>query len=316
MRSCRFSIPLICIIIVYCGCQKSGTSGNQAIVPQSSKQSSYIVYSPESVVTKVVFSDSPITSLESLQALLQAPPSRTESATTVTGSPGPLGALYEGYTKTLNCTTNIWTYVFSWRLTYAVGQSPSGTGQLTIGSYTTSAAFQVTSSASGSGLGDGEEFWIQYTLTVPNDANYCSASTMTEMVSWTWSIPGLVRHTGSAAATNSENTAPTAYVTYPDVVGNTTSNGNGTYEVYVVPGVLTCQTDCHPGTLGFPPTVYFYYQLQGSSTWSMASQAGNDLSGFDVQVNQAGTYNYYTQEDVTTGVLSGEIAPSTFVVAP
>jgi hypothetical protein len=32
--------------------------------------------------------------------------------------------------------------------------------------------------------------------------------------------------------------------------------------------------------------------------------------------SQAGTYNYYTQEDVTTGVLSGEIAPSAFVVAP
>ncbi len=144
--------------------------------------------------------------------------------------------------------------MFTWRLTYANGTSPSGTGQLTIGSYTISAAFVVTSSASGAGLGDGEEFWIQYTLTVPNDDNYCSASTMTEMVSWTRSIPGLVKHTGSAAATNSENAAPTAYVTYADVVGGSSSNGNGTYAVSVVPGVLTCQSDCHPGTLGFPPT--------------------------------------------------------------
>jgi hypothetical protein len=31
------------------------------------------------------------------------------------------------------------------------------------------------------------------------------------------------------------------------------------------------------------------------------------LNGFDVQVSQAGTYEYYTQEDTAPGVLSGEI---------
>ncbi len=177
-------------------------------------------------------------------------------------------------------------------------------GGLTIGSFTTSAAFTIVSQTPGNPRGTINT--VQYTLTVPNDANYCNSTTLQESISYTVSAP--LGRPLNAMGGNTESADPNVYQTYPFLVGGYYANGNGTYELEVAPGVLTCQTECHVAALGFPPTVYFYYHLVGSSSaWSETSQAGSDLNGFDVQVNQTGTYEFYTQEDTAPDVLSGEI---------
>ena len=301
MRSCRFSLPLIFIIIVYCGCQKADNGASHGPAVASNKMNTVTIYSPENVAVKSITTDTLVTDFKNLGALLQGGSSKIEIDGTPTAS-HPL--VYDGYTKTYNCTTNNWTYVFTWGIFTNASKISNGLGGLTVGTFTTSAAFTIVSQVKVSPVGTINT--VQYTLTVPNDANYCNSSTLQESISYrvTPNLGGGI----DVMAGNTESADPNVYQTFPFLVGGFFSNGNGTYELEVVPGVLTCQTECHVSALGFPPTVYFYYHLVGSSSaWSETSQAGSDLNGFNVQVNQAGTYEYYTQEDTAPGVLSGEI---------
>jgi hypothetical protein len=308
------SLFLLCFVLFYCGCQKNDTSVSHAPAPVNNKVTTMTIYSPEYVVTKNVITDSPITSFKSLAALLQASPPTIET-TGAAITPVTSSTIYEGYTKTYDCGSNNWTYVYMWSITEK-GSAPSGSGQLTVGTFSTSAAFVVVGTAPLQP--GGTKYYIHYTLTVPNDANYCSSTSLTEMISFTFTIrtvPVLPPITESGGASNSESADPNVYQTYPDVVGGFNPNGDGTFTIDVAPGVLACQTECHVSALGFPPTVYFYYHLVGSSAaWSVASQPGNNLNLFTVQVSQAGTYEYYTQEDISPGVLSGEISYGTIAV--
>jgi hypothetical protein len=297
MKLLKPVITLLCIVILYCGCQKNDPQANSTPEITFNRLNSLTIYSPENVV--INNSRNPSTATESLTPNIGGP-------TTI----------YEGYTKTYSCTSNSWTYVYSWSITEP-GETPSGTGELIIGTYSQSASFTVIGTQTGQP--GGTKYFIQYTLAgVPNNANYCNSTTLQEEISFQYTMPGIgiqPPRTITGSASNSESADPNVYETYPDVVGGYFSNGNGTFEIEVAPGVLVCSSQCHVSALGFPPTVTFYYHLLGSSSpWSTYSQAGNDLNGFNVQVGQAGTYEYYTQEDTAPGVLSGEIDYGTIAV--
>ncbi len=134
---------------------------------------------------------------------------------------------------------------------------------------------------------------------------------MQEMISFSYTVLGM---SGNGAASNTENADPNVYQTYSDLVGGFSPNGDGTFQLDVTPGVLACGAVCHVSALGFPPTVTFYYSLEGSGTWHSFSQAGDDLSEFFITLPQAGTYDYYTQEDTAPGVLSGQLGSGSITV--
>lgn len=138
-----------------------------------------------------------------------------------------------------------------------------------------------------------------------------------ETVSYSITLPPPPRGepvTYNYTASNSESADPNVYQTYNDIEAGFSPNGNGTFTLDVVPGVTVCGTACHVSALGFPPTVTFYYSLQGSGTWQSYSQVGTDLSEFFITLPQAGTYDYYTQEDTAPGVLSGELGSGSVTV--
>jgi hypothetical protein len=114
-------------------------------------------------------------------------------------------------------------------------------------------------------------------------------------------------------ASNSESADPNVYETYNDIVSGSGANGDGSFTLDVVPGVTTCGFACHSG-IAFPPTVTFYYSLEASGTWQSYSQAGTDLSEFFITLPQAGTYDYYTQEDTAPGILSGQLGSGSVTV--
>jgi hypothetical protein len=321
MRHFRFLLPLFCITLLYWGCQKSDTPSSHSSSLANVTVNTVTIYSPEHVVVNSVASDTAITSINSLANLLKAATTKeTDGTNTV---PLPPTATYDGYTKTYNCTSNTWTYVFAWEaIIAAVDGAPAGTGSLTVGTYSTSAAMVIVGTASETlpPLNTNyTKYYIHVTLTVPNDANYCNSTTLQEMLSYSYTTPpprgGIGPGKIYGAGSNSESADPNVYQTYSDLVGGSYSNGNGTYELEVTPGVLACGTACHISALGFPPTVTFYYHLVGSSAaWSSYSQAGTDLNGFNIQVSQSGTWEYYTQEETAPGVTSGELSYGTISV--
>jgi hypothetical protein len=301
MKHFRSYLPLLCFALLYCGCEKADNPASHASTTASNKVNTLTIYSPENVAVKSIPTDTLVTDFKSLGPLFQGTPSKIETDGTPTLS-HPL--VYDGYSKTYDCTSNNWTYVFTWGIFTNSSKISNGLGGLTVGTFTTSAAFTIVSQTTVSP--GGVVNTVQYTLIVPNDANYCNSTTLQESISYV--VTPLLGRAIDAVGGNTESADPNVYQTYPFLVGGSFANGNGTYELEVAPGVLTCQTECHVAALGFPPTVYFYYHLVGSpSAWSETSQAGSDLNGFDVQVSQAGTYEYYTQEDTAPGVLSGEI---------
>ncbi len=315
MRLIKSFLPVLVFAFLYYGCQKADNPASHTSPTVNNKVNTVTIYSPENVATKTVTSDTLITSFKSLAALLQAPSPTVETTGPLTPSPDYLGSIYEGYTKTYDCSSNNWTYVYKWSITLGIVSTPSGSGELTVGTYSTSAPFQIV----GTGAGDprGTKYYIQYTVTVPNDANYCSSTVLQEMISFTYTVPGrlgLPPVTYSAGSSNSESADPSVYQTYSDVVGGFSSNGNGTYQLDVTPGVLACGTACHVSALGFPPTVTFYYSLEGSGIWQSFSQAGDNLSEFFITLPQAGTYDYYTQEDTAPGVLSVQLGSGSITV--
>lgn len=297
MRRIRSFLPFLCLALFYWGCQKSDTASSHPQPPTTASENTLTVYVPEHVV------------------IASTPPaSGTKVETDATNATAASTAVYEGYTKTYSCTNNTWTYVYTWNITLLHEyEAPSGTGQLTIGSYTASAAFTIVNTQ-GIDIVRGEPsyfvYTLQYTLTAPNDNNYCNSSTLQETLSYTYKAS--IGPTYSASASNSESADPNVYQTYSDVVGGApTANGDGTFSLYVAPGVTVCGSACHISALGFPPTVTFYYSLVGSGTWQSYSQAGTDLNGFNVTLPQAGTYQYYTQEETAPGVTSGELGSGT-----
>jgi hypothetical protein len=294
MRYFKSFLALICLVLLYWGCQKSDNNANHSSESLATKPTTTTINVPENVAVETIATDSLITNPKQLAALFATTPSKTETDGVISPQAVGVGSTYDGYTKTYNCTTNNWTYVYTWTInTMAQAGSFSGTGELTIGTFSTSAAFQITSDTRS---GNVQYITIQY--TVPNDANYCNSSTLDEAISFTYI---LFKTSYSDAASNSESAAPNVYQTYSDIVSGFASNGNGTYTLDVVPGVTVCGTACHASALGFPPTVYFYYGLVGSS-YSNYSQAGDDLNSFTVQLPQAGTYEYYTYELSAPGV--------------
>lgn len=219
--------------------------------------------------------------------------------------------------KTYDCSSNTWTYVFAWELVLpSTFGPPSGTGSLTVGtdSYSGNLAIVGTSTVTlPNGVTD-IKYFINVTLPVLNDNNYCSSDSLQELLSFSYTVPPLRGGptTAYGAGSNSESADPNVYQTYSDVVGGApTANGDGTFSLYVAPGVTVCGSACHISALGFPPTVTFYYSLVGSGNWQQYSQAGTDLNGFTVTLSQAGTYQYYTQEETAPGVTSGELGSGT-----
>jgi hypothetical protein len=309
MRHFRSFLPLLFLTLLYWGCQKSDNNANHSVESLASKPTTTTINVPENVAAKTIATDSLITNPKQLAALFASTPSKTETDGVNSPDAGGAGATYEGYTKTYDCSTNNWTYVFTWRIqAVPLAINFVGTGELTTGSFSTSAAFKYVSVTH---LGALWEITIQYTLTVPNDANYCNSSTLDEAISFTYTESGTPE---SGAASNTESADPNVYQTYSDLVGGFSPNGNGTFTLDVVPGVAVCGTACHTSALGFPPTVTFYYSLVGSTTWQSYSQAGDDLNEFFIQLPAAGTYQYYTQEDTAPGVLSGELSSGTITV--
>jgi len=315
MRHFRSFLPLLFLALLYSGCQKSDTT-NHSSTSLATKPTTTTINVPENVTAKTITTDSLITDFQRLAVLLNTPNTITE--TDGSASPliiNPINAVYEGYTKTYSCSTNTWTYVFNWllSLTNAVSQ-PSGSGSLTVGTTTVSAPFTVVGTIPPPGP---PRFYIQYTVSINNDDNYCNSTTLQEMVSFSYNlhtIPGAPPRTASGAASNTESADPNVYQTYSDLVGGFSPNGDGTFTLDVVPGVTVCGTACHTSALGFPPTVIFYYSPVGSTTWQSFSQAGDDLNEFFIQLPAAGTYQYYTQEDTAPGVLSGELSSGTITV--
>jgi hypothetical protein len=303
MRLLKSLLPLLCFVLLFWGCQKADTSVSHPAATADNKVNTVTIYSPEHVVTNSAPFDS--TSKVEMDAV---------------NIDFPSTAVYEGYTKTYNCTSNAWTYVYTWTISLSPSFSaPSGNGQLVVGTDSYSSPFSIigTQDVISRGITTAIIYTIQYTLTVQNDNTYCNATTLQEKITYSYVVPAMFHlppTTITLNAVNSESADPNVYQTFPDLVGGEFANGDGTYEIECAPGVLVCNTICHVSALGFPPTVYFYYRLVGSSTWSVYSQAGTDLNGFNVQVSQAGTYEYYTQEDTSPGVLSGEINYGTIAV--
>ena len=303
MRQIRSFLPLLCLVLLYWGCQKADTPTFHPSATTNTPVNVVTVYSPEHVVINSTPSPS--------SSKVETDATNVEPATVV---------VYEGYTKTYGCTSNTWTYVYTWDITvFPADGAPSGTGQLTIGSYTTSAAFTIVATQPIDivrGLPTRVVYTIQYTLTVPNDNNYCNSTTLQEMVSYSLTLPPPPRGepvTYNYTASNSESADPNVYQTYNDIVSGFAANGNGTFTLDVVPGVTVCGSACHSG-IAFPPTVTFFYSLEGSGTWQSYSQAGTDLSQFFITLPQAGTYDYYTQEDTAPGVLSGQLGSGSITV--
>jgi hypothetical protein len=297
MRRIRSFLPLFFLVFLYWGCEKADAPSSHPQAATTTPINTLTIYVPE----HVVIASTPSASATKVETdAINAEPAST--------------AVYEGYTKTYGCTSNEWTYVYTWTITLLHEfEAPSGTGQLTIGSYTTSAAFTIVKTQGIDSL-RGEPtsvvYTLQYTLTAPNDNNYCNSSTLQETLSYTFKAS--LGPTYKESSNNSESADPNVYQTYYDVVGGTpTANGDGTFSLYVAPGVTVCGSACHISALGFPPTVTFYYSLEGSGTWQQYSQAGSDLNGFTVQLPQAGTYQYYTQEETAPGVTSGELGSGT-----
>jgi hypothetical protein len=307
MRQFRSFLSLLCLALLYWGCQKSDKSANHPPTP-STKPTTTTIYVPENVATKTFATDSIITDFQQLAKLLQSPSAQKETDGINSPQLQP-GTGYQGYTKTYDCTTNNWTYVFTWTIggTGSLIVS-SGSGSYTIGTFSSSVPFVIISNVLTHNV---RAITIQYTITVPNDANYCNSTTMQEMISFSYTNLGT---SGTGTASNTESADPNVYQTYSDVVGGSSSNGNGTFQLGVTPGVLACGGTCHVSALGFPPTVTFYYSLEGSGTWQSFSQAGDDLNEFFITLPQAGTYDFYTQEDTAPGVLSGQLGSGSITV--
>ena len=127
MRQIRSFLPLLCLALLYWGCQKADNPATRPSTAANNTVNTVTIYSPE----HVVINSTPLP----LSSKVETDATNVEPATTV---------VYEGYTKTYSCTSNTWTYVYTWGITlFPVDGAPSGTGQLTIGSYTTSAAFTI-----------------------------------------------------------------------------------------------------------------------------------------------------------------------------
>jgi hypothetical protein len=313
---------MLCLALLYWGCQKSDNSANHPPASPATKPTTTTVSVPENVATKTIATDSLITNVQQLTALLKGASATVETDGANVITPVVAYTIYEGYTKTYDCSTNLWTYVFMWSITpIGVASNLSGTGSLTVGTTTVSAPFII--------VGDtvltrppiiGTKYYIHYTVSIPNDDNYCNNTSMTETISFSFNseiiLPGRppIITTKSGAASNTESADPNVYQTYNDIVAGSNSNGNGTFTLDVVPGVTVCGTACHVSALGFPPTVTFYYSLEGSGTWQSYSQAGSDLNEFFIPLPQAGTYDYYTQEDTAPGVLSGQLGSGSITV--
>lgn len=319
MRHIRSFRPLLCLALLYWGCQKSDRA-NHASTPTAIKPTTTTINVPEHVAVNTVVSDNPITSISSLANLLKTTASKeTDGIKTTTFG---ISASYNGYTKTYDCSSNTWTYVFAWEVLFPnTFGAPSGTGSLTVGTYSTSGSLVIVGTATvtlPTGATD-TKYYIHVALTTLNDNNYCSSDSLYEMLSFSYTVPAFPGGRGGGpvtehgAGSNTEGIVPNVYQTYNDIVAGFSSNGNGTFTLDVTPGVTTCGTACN-AAIGFPPTVTFYYSLEGSGTWQSYSQAGTDLNEFFITLPQAGTYDYYTQEDTAPGVLSGELGSGSITV--
>jgi hypothetical protein len=309
MRHFKPSLPLLFFALLYWGCQKSDTA-NHASTPMAVKPTTTTINVPENVPAKIIVTDSLITNFQQLSALIASSSGKIETDGINSPQTGPVGsATYGGYTKTYDCSTNDWTYVFTWTINGTTAfHSLAGSGALTIGAFSSSAPFQITHTVVSLSF---VTYTVQYTITAPNDANYCNNTTLQEMISFTYN---LFTTPESGAASNTESADPNVYQTYNDLVAGFSPNGNGTFTLDVVPGVTVCGSACHISALGFPPTVTFYYSLEGSGTWQSYSQAGTDLNEFFLTLPQAGTYDYYTQEDTSPGVSSGQLGGGSITV--
>lgn len=315
MRRIRSFLPLLFLVLLYWGCQKADNASHTS-APLAVKPTTTTINVPEHVAISTVVSDTAITSINSLSNLLKAAASKeTDGVNTV---PRGIAGTYDGYSKTYDCSSNTWTYVFAWEVllpsTYG---APSGTGSLTVGTESYSGTLAIVGTASvplGNGLTD-TKYYINVTLAVLNDNNYCSSDSLQELLSFSYTVPNLRGGptTIYGAGSNTEGIVPNVYQTYNDVVAGFSSNGNGTFTLDVTPGVTVCGTACN-AAIGFPPTVTFYYSLEGSGNWQSVPQAGTDLNEFFITLPQAGTYDYYTQEDTAPGVLSGELGSGSITV--
>ena len=323
MRSFRILLPALGILLIYAGCRKNEAPSQQS---NGNKVTSLNFYSPENVTAGSIESDTLITNFKQLAALIKQQQMQTVAPAYLLPPPAVFPNTYLGYTSSYDCNSNTWTYTFQWDIktqgTSATDTIGPGIGSLTIGSFSQTAPLQVTSSILATlPLGRyAKEFVLSYVISgVPDDANYCNTDSMQNAISFTYQAeaaipPGSPVVTVNYAASYSEPISPNSYVIYPYLVPSYTALGNDSFNIYVVPGVLTCGP-CHESALGFSPTMYFYYHLVGSSSaWSSVASNGNDLNGFNVTVTQAGTYEYYTQGYITPGVLSGELYYGTISV--
>jgi hypothetical protein len=319
MRQIRSFLPLLCLTLLYWGCQKSDTANHPPAL-LATKPTTTTINVPEHVAIQTVTTDSIITSFASLANLLKV---GTSKETDGVNTPAVLNlAVYDGYTKTYDCTSNTWTYVFAWEFPLPnTAGTPSGTGTLTVGTFSTSGPMTIVGTESQTlpnGLTD-TKYFVHCTMAVPNDDNYCNSTTLQEMISFSYTVPNLTGRgpnpiTTFSTGSNTESADPNVYQTYNDIVAGLGANGNGTFTLDVVPGVTVCGSACHISADGFPPTVTFFYSLEGSGTWQSFSQAGTDLNEFFIPLPQAGTYDYYTQEDTAPGVLSGQLGSGSVIV--
>lgn len=307
MRQFKSFLPFLCLALLYWGCQKSDTA-DHVRASSTVKPTTTTVNVPENVPVKIIKTDSIITDAQQLASIIASASGKIETDGANT-TPPFTSATYNGYSKTYDCTSNNWTYVFTWTFNgQSIDHNFSATGSLTIGTFSASAGATITSSVV---TRNTETYTLQYTIVVPNDNNYCNSTTIQEILSFTFTVANTLE---SGAVSNTESADPNVYATYNDVVGGSSNNGNGTFTLDVVPGVLVCSNACHVSALGFPPTVTFYYSLEGSGTWQSYSQSGSDLDMFFITLPQAGTYDYYTQEETAPGVLSGHLGSGTITV--
>ena len=320
-----FVVALPAIVLLYVACHKNDSAAPQTGSTKTNTQlNSMEFFSPENVYVKGITSDTPLDVTKVADLMKQQASQKIEDLADTGGTAGSVTGIYEGYTRTFNCSTNSWSYSFNWKITQNAGywkfQILSDTGLLTIGSLSQKAAVKIDSTAAIVNPffpTNGAYYWLTFTINdVPNNSNYCNDTTMTNSIAFAYSYYyGDSTYKAGWGGSHTDSLTASNYIIKPFGVDSVHEINDTSYNLYVQLDSLAC-TPCHLSSLGVSPTENFYYHLVGSSSaWSYVSVAGTSDSVFTVHVNQSGTYEYYTQGYISPGVLSsGELYYGTISV--